>query len=346
MKKFTLILVCNILLLQGCTTSGGDKSASTSEQVKPQPLGENQAQPANNQAQEKKPEESDILASSQSVPQLLPSTNPQKRERETAKGRKDPFGLIAPSSQITYPEAIEAVNREFDPDTDKLRNSKCIGKSEPKSGPQKSVPQVNEARGVLVSGIINLEGENVAIIKTEDIPYQYQVAEGAYISGGEVLVKTISLPTSTNSVPYLILEQSGVEVVRKVGQEKEPPELPGPSIAELPLGSDSFGYIKGLALLEVNPKDIDSSKPIVEGVLCNDTDGIIRVSEVDLQVQEKDTNVVINSLTVELGTSYVLEPGQKAKFDGEIGAEGVEDQSLGLRGKNKEELNFIMTDWR
>ncbi len=346
MKKLTLILVCNLLLLQSCTTSGGNKSTSNNQQVEPQP----QATPANNQVQAQKkepePEESDILASSESipVPGLLPSTDPQKRERETVKGRKDPFGLITPNSTITSPEAIEAVNRKFDADTDKLQ--KCIGQGESGSGSQKSAPQINKARGVLVSGIINLEGENVAIIQTEDIPYQYQVAEGAYISGGEVLVKSISLPTPDNSIPYLVLEQSGVEVVRKVGQGQELSELSDSSVVSLPPGSDSFGYIKGLVLLEVNPKDLDSSKPTVEGVLCNDKNETIKVSEIDLQVQEKGTDVVINSLTVELGTPYLLEPGQKAKFDGKIGAEGLEDQSLGLRGKNSNELDFIMTDWR
>jgi hypothetical protein len=366
MKKSALILILNILLLQGCGIFGGDDTvADREEQTTPTPS-EQQASNGEKKAQEE--EESDLLETSTDkgmtpssvATGLIPSVNPQTRQQQAIKrgGKNDPFGSVPVQPVINVPPPEIATDSEARDSRD-VRGEQDVrddstktvrdDRQEPYSDSQTSKSkychkqqdgdpiQPVEAKAVLVSGVIDVEGEHLAIIKTPEYNYSYTVKEGSNIYGGQVLVKQIDTEAKS---PVVILEQYGRDVIRRIGEQPQEASTP-------PLGADGFGRVRNLVLLQVETQNVDSStRPIVEGVFCNDNDMNIKVSSIDIQVEEKQTKEIISSLTVDLGTSYLLQPGQKGIFDGTIGFEGNEDQILGLRGRNKENLNFVMVDWR
>ncbi|MEI6065616.1 MAG: hypothetical protein WCQ26_13565 [Pseudanabaena sp. ELA748] len=78
-------------------------------------------------------------------------------------------------------------------------------------------PDIKAAQGTKVTGTIEVLGTIYAIIQSPDEPTSRNVQAGQMISNGKVLVKRID----TNAEPpIVVLQQSGVEVLRAVG---EPP---------------------------------------------------------------------------------------------------------------------------
>ena len=355
MKKFTLILVCNILLLQGCTIPDGEKSTSNSQKATPQPVGENQPQPANNQAQaqQKEPEKSNILASSETIPGLLPSTNPQQRERATSKGRKDPFGLINVQPSVGYsstgsPGEGKAPNVAL-PHDNIAQGTYC--RRSFKEGSTYSDPQPNEARAVLVSGILNVEGQNFAIIKTPEYGYSYRVKEGSTISNGQVLVKNINFLVSP---PLVTLEQNGQEVIIGVGEASSSASVGLDSqdsdlVVLIHQGPEFYGRVRGLMLTKIdlkqapiavsNETESGGQPPAftarVFGTLCNDSNKVITVSTLRFQIEDTK-GIVLDSTSTSLGGhGFILKPGQTGEFD----------TTLQLRNRLGGNVNIKLRDW-
>lgn len=261
MKKVALILVLNVLLLQGCGGGGGNTATNTEGQPPPPT---NTATPPTPPPTNPTNDGSDMLAnnpntttkSSPVVPGLIPVLNPQKRQQQSIKGRSDPFGLvnIAPTSSNplpislpTKPPVKQGGNNKggsgvtksgvhkggvskggtIKSPTKNLEQNKCpqgkncISKgSNPDSTKYEPPPppEPTEAKSVFVSGIVNIQGKNVAIVRTTDYNYSYSVSEGTTLYNGQVLVKKIN---SLGSDPSVTLEQYGQEIVKLVGDQAE-----------------------------------------------------------------------------------------------------------------------------
>jgi hypothetical protein len=351
MKKLALIMVGYLLLLQGCTI-GGDKSTSTSEQVTPQPPEASQTQPAGSQAPAQPDEtpEPDTLASSENILGLLPSTNPQQRKQETLTGRKDPFGLIDVKPSVKYRPPIvpdgqtpsaSAPSADGEPPKVTLAQDNsgegiyCSRSFEGGSVYSRSAElRPNEARAVLVSGILNLEGQNFAIIKSPEYNYSYRVTEGNFISNGQVLVKNINFFASP---PFVILEQYGQEVRRGVGESAE--QLPEAQESQdsdvtivIPKGPEAYGLIRELMITKVDIKGENLS-----GEACNESNRVITVSNIILQIEDAATGSGLDSIDVDLGKhGLVLKPGQR----GEFGPILIE-----LRDRLKGNINVKLRSW-
>lgn len=98
------------------------------------------------------------------------------------------------------------------------------------------LPEPTQARGVEVTGVVEVGGVQMAIVKVPNEPDRY-VREGQRIANGQVLVKRIEINRGPN--PVVILEQYGVEVARAVGEAPstspsgpgQPPPPPTASLA-------------------------------------------------------------------------------------------------------------------
>jgi hypothetical protein len=115
----------------------------------------------------------------------------------------------------------------------------------PVTPPLKAVPELPklpepiQAQGVQVTGVVEVGGVQMAIVKVPNEPDRY-VREGQRIANGQVLVKRIETNRGPN--PVVILEQYGVEVARGVGDAPStspggPGQPPPPPTASLPPAS-------------------------------------------------------------------------------------------------------------
>ena len=192
-----------------------------------------------------------------SAPSLIEPTNGNQRAKQVQKGRQDPFaGLFVqaiPSVPITkapqkivqppsppvapaqQPVAIGSPNPLVDIGTPGSQTSPSQGNPlppvEPSSILQPVLPPLPQepdlARGVAVTGVIQIGNEPQAIIKVPNEATSRYVRVGQRLSNGQVLVKRIEI--NENSEPVVILEQYGVEVARAVGEEaanSEPANTP------------------------------------------------------------------------------------------------------------------------
>jgi hypothetical protein len=80
--------------------------------------------------------------------------------------------------------------------------------------PRPLPPRIEEAEAVVVSGTIEMGGTRFAIVTAPGDTTPRYVRVGQRIVGGLVLVKRIETSYST---PVVVLQQSGVEVIRPVG---------------------------------------------------------------------------------------------------------------------------------
>lgn len=96
--------------------------------------------------------------------------------------------------------------------------------------PREPIPDPTLARAVEVTGVIQVGSSYQAIVKAPDEPTSRYVSVGQRLSNGRVLVKRIE---SNGSEPVVILEESGVEVVRAIGASgdgaQETAALPTPA---------------------------------------------------------------------------------------------------------------------
>ena len=80
-----------------------------------------------------------------------------------------------------------------------------------------ALPQPQLAQGIVVTGVIEVQGEAYAIIKAPSEPYSRHVKVGQYISNGQVLVKRIE--TNGTPEPIIVFEELGMEITRVVGDQ-------------------------------------------------------------------------------------------------------------------------------
>ncbi len=302
---------------------------------------------------------------------LIPSTAPSERKKTIKPGRDNPFAVIpiqpvvrqkTASNGVAEPEKLCQLEEVKQPAT---TVAQAPGAAVPMSDVQLPplldpiLPIPNEARGVVVSGVLQLNGTPVAIVKAPNENVARQVTVGASLSNGQVTVKAINV---SGQKPYIVLEQYGLEIPRGVGEPpEEPVEPPTPTLPDgtpqpvaaaepsiSPPEPDGYGTVKNLVLQQVDLTDEDTSNPLVNGTLCNSGFDTIKVSTITLQVEEKGSNPikVVSSMRVKLAAPYTLTPGNQAEFDGRVGEDDNRQKSeLGLRGRQKGDITIRLVDW-
>ncbi|EAZ94162.1 hypothetical protein [Crocosphaera chwakensis] len=376
-KKVPLILLLSYVAL---TSGGCSLFQSGQDSSEEPPVAESPESP---ETPEENPDE--VFEDPESTPSppqvsasqgLLPSTPPSERRKNIQTGRDNPFAVIPikpvvrqttssnGSNQNGFAQNGVAANGVAPPEqlcTLEQRPVATVAQAPGSATPVSDVgpapllapvlPIPNEARGVEVSGVMQLSGTPVAIVKAPNENVARQVRVGGTLSNGQVRVKAINVSSQR---PYVILEQYGLEIPRGLGEPPEEPIDPptpstpsAPSIAPPdPANPDGFGIVNNLMLQQVELAGEDTSNPLVNGTLCNNGNETLKVSTLTLQIAEKGTNKVINSMKVELAATYTLTPGIQAEFDGRVGADDNSQKSeLGLRGRNKEDVTITLTDW-
>lgn len=151
----------------------------------------------------------------------------QRRSTPTAQGtNRSPSPSRSPSPLLSKPTTTATV---LPPVTPPLKVVPELPK----------LPEPTQAQGVQVTGVVEVGGVQMAIVKVPNEPDRY-VREGQRIANGQVLVKRIETNRGPN--PVVILEQYGVEVARGVGESPStspggPGQPPPPPTASVPPAS-------------------------------------------------------------------------------------------------------------
>lgn len=241
MNKAVLLILTGTLALVtvGCSLfSGSNESGQESQEntVKPIPV---QAQGS----PETEPEEfADLEAEAeaeaeptQEIAGLIPATNPEVRVRSSVRGRQDPFSVVSLNPRIEIEETESDDNPPNpNPNSNRDRNLPSPAATEPIPAP----PPVNPtlAEDVVITGLYQANGITRLIVQAPEENTSRYVRVGEYLSNGQVLVKSID---TSQSPPLVILEQSGVEVAKAIGEDAE---ADGSDISFSPLGNPPNPY--------------------------------------------------------------------------------------------------------
>jgi hypothetical protein len=85
--------------------------------------------------------------------------------------------------------------------------------------PEKIAEKPLQAMAIEISGVIEVNGETQVIIKLPTESFSRYIAVGERIGNGKVLVKRVEGHNSLT--PTVVLEEVGVEVLRKIGEKPE-----------------------------------------------------------------------------------------------------------------------------
>ena len=158
---------------------------------------------------------------------LIAATDPDVRARLADRGRNDPFSVIfIPSKIEVEPEEEEdtvAINRNNRPnpiprqiEEPVRRNSEPTLPPLPRELPPPPNPTL--AQNVQILGLYEPpNGTTKLIVQAPEESNSRYVEVGDYLSNGEVLVKSID--RFNYPYPQVVLEQSGIEVYKEIGEE-------------------------------------------------------------------------------------------------------------------------------
>ena len=188
---------------------------------------EQEAKSSESQEESVDSENAEAVKRTQNVAELIPSTDPSVRIKNSIRGRQDPFAIISVKPTVEIKEDPKTVskntirNRRPEPRRE-LPPSRVRRPPEINSTPTientETTPQADLAENVLITGLVQF-GDRIKIIlqAPEETSSRY-VEVGQYVSNGQVLVKRIDPRSPT---PMVVLEQGGIEVTKVVGQTKE-----------------------------------------------------------------------------------------------------------------------------
>ncbi len=389
MKKHSLAFILAISFLWGCA------SEETPQAVTPTPTPnrtpESVEKTDNTEENETSGSQSDMLASSNtgSTPSgLIPATDADQRLKQVQRGKSDPFAVLPPPQAVINIQqggtnnngnnnsATRAGDNNNSTSSDNTKNvvsindvktiadvNACGASSQNQSSQAQSSPNPKDAKAVLVSGVMQIDGDNVAIVKTPEYDYSYPIRQGNYIANGLVLVKNID---SLGPEPVVVFEQYGQEVIRRVGQEPELPSGSGgnTSDTQLPFTREQLNVInnevKGLvltsiediAVLKVPGTDSQLPQEVMEisGFICNITNKPITVSF--LSIGFNTENISLPPLNayfqgtlqgdiagdIEAGAqARVIQPNRKTLFRGTVANSQVFN--------TKDKIDVILSSW-
>ena len=164
----------------------------------------------------------------QAIAGLIPATNPNTRVRNSVRGRPDPFSVVTLVPKIEIEEEEPApqpttnrnnrTNRERNRFTQRPNNNNNNRNNNRLPNPVAET-RANLAQEVIISGLYESNGRTKLIVKAPEETSSRYVEVGQYLSNGQILVKRVDrnhFPT-----PLVILEQSGVEVSKTIGETPE-----------------------------------------------------------------------------------------------------------------------------
>jgi hypothetical protein len=233
MRKVVMVTVALGLAvwLGGCSSGEGDEVAQAPDAAAEQSTPESAA-PADSLSPAASPTVQQPAANRQrprgiTPPDLIGSTNPDQRLQSIQSDRYDPFALVptSPSVTITRPPATATPRQVAKPVAVVPRPIPVLPEIPrlPRALPT-AAPQPELARAVGVTGVVQVGGIVYAIVDAPDEPSSRYVQVGQRLSNGEILVRRIDFDGSDSSV---ILEQAGMQVVRRVGDAPVVPTPPG-----------------------------------------------------------------------------------------------------------------------
>ncbi|HEY9769344.1 MAG TPA: hypothetical protein V6C71_12765 [Coleofasciculaceae cyanobacterium] len=227
-KAVLLILTGTLALLTQSCSFFADFADSKKEldenTAKPIPSEINASQQAENQ--EVEAEFTDLeeeVEPTQEIVNLIPATNPDVRVRSIIRGRNDPFSVVTLNPRI-----------KIEPKEEKPASSPTVPTNTPSQPAQQTnqdnntnadLPQPKPpveptlAQNVVVSGLYQANGRTRLIVQAPEESTSRYVEVGEYLSNGQVLVKRIV--QNQLSLPLVILEQSGIEVSKTIGETSE-----------------------------------------------------------------------------------------------------------------------------
>ena len=146
---------------------------------------------------------------------LIPATNPEDRIRTSVRGRNDPFSVVTLNPRIEIEEIEEERLPRATPNRNNNRVSNLVDINDELDSPSSEEIGPTLAQNVIISGMLEVNGRTRLIVQAPQESSSRYVEVGQYLSNGQVLVKRIDkdhFPT-----PMIILEQSGIEVAKTIG---------------------------------------------------------------------------------------------------------------------------------
>ncbi|HBL60445.1 MAG TPA: hypothetical protein DDZ80_18905 [Cyanobacteria bacterium UBA8803] len=236
MKKLQCITGLSLaaLLLVGCTSKNKDVSQAPTTKPSVALVPIDPKNPNYSQPQAVPPVPEGLIQPTQPI--IIP----------IAKDRRDPFGSVAvapirqstpatttpklktqptktPSNktqptktQPTKTPSSKTQSTQVQPNRTQPSNSQTANETKVINPPPNPTPSTELANAVEVSGVMQTGGKWSAIVKASGDSTSRYVSTGDYVSNGVVLVKRVEL--GIDKEPLVILEQNGIEVVKRVGK--------------------------------------------------------------------------------------------------------------------------------
>jgi hypothetical protein len=226
MNKTVLLILIGLLasVTTGCSSADSQKEVDQNA-AQPTPIEIDTPITQANKAETE--EKADLNAEKKTetetvkIAALIPPTNPDVRVRTSVRGRQDPFSLVPLTPKIKV-EQKEVAKQPTQPVTKPVQN---LPTEEPYR-PQEDVPTLpvevfepTTAKNVIVSGLYEANGRTQLIIQEPDESTSRYVDIGERIANGQVLVKSVN--KNNFPTPSVILEESGVEVPKTIGEVPE-----------------------------------------------------------------------------------------------------------------------------
>ena len=248
MNKAVLLILAGtvVFLTEGCSvfSNFADSQKELEENVKPISVQVNTSKRADIEETETElanlEEEVEPI---QEIAGLIPATNPDVRVRSIVRGRNDPFSLVTLNPRIEIEQKEEA----------NYRNSGFPGNGNQENGNGESdldfpesivVPTL--AKDVIISGLYEANGKTKLIVQAPEEDASRYVEVGQYLSNGQILVKSIDkdhFPT-----PLIILEESGIEVAKTIGETLADNDDDDEDISSLPTISPDSNWLSNVSL--------------------------------------------------------------------------------------------------
>ena len=254
----TVLLVLTVIVTSmagGCNFLGNAKKDFDESTSKPIPKVKSTPTPVANAKPQTEEEFADLeeedTEATQTIAGLIPTTDADTRVRNIVRGRQDPFSVVSlvPKIEIEEEEELpQPVNNRNN------RNNRQPNRIDPQPNATRDrLPtpidrfKAELARKVIISGLYESNGSTKLIVQAPEESNSRYVEVGQYLSNGQILVKDIDrnhFPT-----PVVILEQSGVEVIKAIGETPEdsrnrvstlptPPPNNQPSISKISLNQE------------------------------------------------------------------------------------------------------------
>ena len=242
MNKTVLLILAGMvaLLTQSCSYISDFADARKELEdngVKPNPVKVKTAKIQTQETEQEEEEFADLEEESQPVQEiagLIPATNPDVRVRSSVRGRQDPFSII------TLKPSIKIEQKGI-----KQGSNDGTGSQISEPGAEVFRPTLL-AQKVVITGVYEANGRTKLIVQAPEENTSRYVEVGQYLSNGQILVKSIDM--SHFPTPLVILEQSGIEVAKAVGQTPEDSKVDKISSLLLESSGNDETYISNVSL--------------------------------------------------------------------------------------------------